>query len=472
MAKLVTFGRKKIKKIRQLVPRGRRTTRFRSIIPRRMLMIRKGRPRLMKLRPTTPRVFKRFRNPLGAIFYFTQPHPPPIFKQITRVWRSKRREWNPVQRRNDFLRNWWKGDPRQPVRGKRTPKSQGLRSRSIRRGGFDQSVVRKNEQRVTREDIIKTLLNKLRVKKKFAGRARIHKWTGTNMFGPTGHLGPLVIIDLKPTKMLAKTIKKLAEEKHVGINIKRAVQTSIDDFRDKLIAFGERFIDVYVPEETGRLKKSLKKNLRMGRRMGLRFKMKITTSRDNILKYAKPVNEMTNKMLQHPRINKNKTVTQVMSIRTGRLLNDPKAQHHFFNYLFLSLQKEAKKLLRAMVKQIVIMVSKTSPASVRRYRAGRRQDFFGYSLPRNPRSYTPKVDKKVDIGISNRIHDMNIMKGYIKENINFPDVIEGPGGLKRVLTDMEKELIGYKKELKALEPPFKYINVANWFEAKGLGRWK
>lgn len=440
---MVMLGKRRIKRSRMMLPSGRRVIRTRSLIPRREIMIRKGKVGLMRIRKYK-RVFKRYPSPLRYFNAFRnfQKTFKTLFQKPVRSWETKQTEWSPLRRRTQYTKR------KRMIKGfgKRTSWRRPLKTLP----GLPQIVQRQNDQRITRDDIIKKLLSQR--KRKNQNMVRKHPWTGKNKFGPVGHLGPKLIIDLKPTAALTAILRKIGSS-----STRRIIETSIDDFRDKLIEFAEEFIDIYVPEETGRLRKNLKKNFKTGRRVHLNLKMKIYTSRDRILKYAKPVNEMPVTLLAHNPRNAKGNPKSGKSRRTKRAMHDPKAQHHFFTWLYLSLREKAKKLLREMVKQIAGMARRIDPTSIRRYRQSRR----GYSLPQKPRTKN-KIEKKIING-KHKMYSPGGKMGTAKEATKF-------------MHQVAKDIIEYKKSqtTKKKEQPlttYEYRDVRGWFVAKGLGRW-
>lgn len=450
MGKLVTIGKRRIRKIRQILPRGRRTTRYRSIVPRRMLMIRKGHIHLMKRRPSTPRTFKRFKNPFFMFYLSRKPLPKPIYRQATLNWARKSIGKAPFVPKTKHLKGY---QSRAKINAHRVgAKKKGHGRKSLAEVNTKWQVDRLEE--IQKARIAKARLPAGPKRKQYnPNMVRKHPWAGTNRYGPVGHLGPNLIVEFKPTQRFAEELRKIERIKTGGSYFRRMVESSIDDFRDKLIEFAEKFIYTYVPEETGRLRKSLLKNFKIGRRVRFSLRMRVSSSRDRILKYAKPVNEMPVSRLAHNPKNNYGNPRSGISRRTRRPMHDPKAQHHFFSWLYLSLRKKAKVLFKDMIKKITILLTKTG--SPKQYQNV-------YRLPRRPR-HRNKIQKK-DPGITARELDIKQMEGYIQENINFPDITEGPGGLRGVKKKMEQELKKYKR---SKEPQkLNRRTIRGWFTVK------
>jgi len=91
-------------------------------------------------------------------------------------------------------------------RKKRASVKRGFGLKTISPQSFGETMFRTNNVRQSREDVIKRLLQAK--KKKNPNMIRKHPWTGKNKYGPVGHLGPELILDLKPTASFYKMVDK------------------------------------------------------------------------------------------------------------------------------------------------------------------------------------------------------------------------------------------------------------------------
>jgi hypothetical protein len=477
MGRVVTFQKRRIKKSRLIIPRGRRPVRARSMIPRREYVVRRGKVSLRPIRHKR-RFFKKFASPIRYFNAFRNfGHG---FTRIVRSWQKKQTEWSPIRERN------W-GRSIIPVKKKWKRKKQGFGTDTVAVAEYKHALKRINEQRKHREDI------RPKVIKRVDGRGRHNSprnnpLKGTNKWGPAGDLGPNLVVHLIPTPALINELKKKST-KVTRDFLEHAIKSSIDSFRAKLIEDGEKLIYTIVPEDSETLRKNLLKNLKSGKRHHFSLKMECFT---NNLKYAKPVNEMTKKMLQHPRVNRNKTKTMVRSKRTKRWLFDPKAQHHFFSWLYLTLRTKAKKYIRDMIKQII---SLTTHSSATKYSIP-RQPLPTYTLPKKKmigyRKFTPKELRQgwyVNIKGKKRMIGMSMMTktaigetGPTRKGIKSGDYVKWQIDKQRTREQRLREAhmkktkrtsvynVNYKGKYSFYKPTtfptFKYNTVRGWFKVR------
>ena len=342
MARVASYAKKRFKRSRSVIPSGRRPIRTRSLFPRREILIRKGRTRIKKILPTKRRMFKKFHNPFRVGYAFTN------FDRrmgvLVRSWFRKQTEWNPTKIKTDWTSTYRHRKPFTP----KTTRKKGFTTSFISKAKKEPVFKRINEQRKSIEDAKKVGLRPF--KKFYPGRARKHPWKGTNKFGPVGPLGPHLVISIIATTALTRAIKKEEELRSRGDYIRHAIHSAMDTFRAELMGYAKTIIDRYVPKETGDLQNTLIEHLEKGKRRGFNLNIEIATDRN--MMYAKPVNRMPEKMIQHS------ASMGRIGRRSHSLLHDPKAQKGFYNHVRMLLSTKAKELLREMI--IFILASTKS----------------------------------------------------------------------------------------------------------------
>ena len=316
------------------------------------------------------------------------------------------------------------------------------------------------------------------------GHADFSKSRVYTNYGRMKRLGPHDVITISPTIELMKVMKKEQGLYRKGW-LAESVKGTIDSLRAALLKHAEMIIAEYVPIETGDLQESLLKELHGRRREGFRLQLKIGTPkvRDNSMTYANPVNNMPERMLQHPHKNKKGKEVWRKGRKSRRYLYDPKAQHNWYGHVrmilntylhdklipafYQNLIKDAIKKADLKVEKVKIATSPLQSRPIRRWREFKSWEMeeHWYVDVKNERQYIygPKRDGR---GIMETVGYTNVgKKGYTGEAYEkfLKEKHDKMGFYARVRRGVEAQK---KTDSKLKKKPYKYNDVYGWFKVE------
>lgn len=306
---IINFRRKKLyKDFRKRRPRKRIGGKSKSYIPRRILSFDRGRARLVKIRTLPIRFFRwKPKDPLQYFRNFNIFKGLPRFryrkksekdKKAFRASRSMRASKKGIgktksfskKKSSKFIRDkstdkLWKTQKWKNAVGKwRNDPTIGLEKRKIFINNWGSGFSNRNAYPIGRD--------KWGGKR---GRNMFRDIINRMMLGPAGPQKPALIFDIRPHSPNIKNFF-IHFDKSARKALKRDLISSIKRARQYIIDKTLKYIDTYVPKDTGNLRDTMLESLVTSHIIGYKVTMILHTGN---LKYAKPVNNMSSQMLQH-----------------------------------------------------------------------------------------------------------------------------------------------------------------------------
>jgi hypothetical protein len=307
---VISFQKRRIRGFRRKIPRKRLGMKTKSYLPRRIITVSKGKPSLYKLRSGRIRLFKwKAQDPTQYMRNFIFPRHLGIRNPYTRArnpWAKKGvpkkkkptgrvKRFTPKQTSSflDEKRRWdryWKSRNwrKQVERWQNDPRI-GPKRKKIFIGGHASGYAQNQNTRWGRDPWGGPRARNLR--RDFERRVQL---------GPAGSYDPVIIFDIRPHKInLERYIKQFTKSKNTKIGhtmVRRDVERLIERAKTYIIDKAQKYIGTYVPKDTGILRHTMLNSLRKSKPFGYILRMELDTGD---LQYAKPVNNMPTKMLQH-----------------------------------------------------------------------------------------------------------------------------------------------------------------------------
>jgi len=337
MGKVTIIRKRRFKRPRKYIPTGRRPLRAKSFVPRRTIIITKGRVSLYKRRSPMRRIFRRFNAPMNLWRRFGQFQRD--IKKIENIWKRKKaaekrkaKTWS-TKKKARFKPTVYKHTKSTWTRvGAAKPRRM---TGGIRESGRPVAMVSRRRK----------------VFKELRGGARDMSGRKYPKLGPfPKHLGPHLILDIIPTQALLKAFD-VAKTYRSKDYLKNITKKALKDFRAELIEYAKIVIRDYVPKETGDLQKAMEDSIRKSKVMGFRLKMELEAPID----YAGVVNRMPEKMVRHHKS------MMVKGRRSGHYLHDPKAQKGSYYLILMLIKNKAKKLIRKTIKDLIVSWMYSTP---------------------------------------------------------------------------------------------------------------
>jgi hypothetical protein len=171
--------------------------------------------------------------------------------------------------------------------------------------------------------------------------------------GPMGELGDDVIIEMKfrhAIKFVFETTP--LSERKVKTFIEDSIYTPLEDF------LGEK-INTWVPKDTGNLRRRLLGVINEGfssiDRISTNIPFRVEVGTPGV-PYAKVVNKMPKRWLQHPGGHPSGTKG-----RRGKVLYDPDAKKGWYSLLLLNGRRKATKLYKDFLKNDILPILRGQP---------------------------------------------------------------------------------------------------------------
>lgn len=446
---VITIRKRRFKRPRRMMPTGRRPLRARSLYPRRMIIVTKGRISLYKKRRPLRRIFQRFHAPMDLWRRFGQFQRE--MKRIENIWKKpQEKTWKKTKQRT------WSS------RRRRTYRRPSFRRPTIRwnikptrKVGF-----KKKPDHIKKESEIDTGFIRLPRfgKKGFVydrrGGARDMSGRKYENYGPyPKHLGPDLVFDIIPTRELIIAIEAATKAgKNIG-HFKTIIKEGIDKVREDLLVYAKRMISIHVPIETGDLQKSMMYSLEKSKRMNYRLKVEISAEVD----WAGVANEMPEKRIQH--------FGNKIGRRSRKLLYDPKAHKGSYYFILSLLKDKSEVLIKDMINNLIISLATSTGRKYIRPNIKKVQRYE--KIPSQPSGYSVRVKEIV--------HHTDV--GYTSYfNRDIPRLYAG--GRVGVITGVTEEEREIKKRTlrQRMKTPIQFDYpkdlIKEWFKIKGLYKYR